>query len=56
MLVNGEVDREVEFLTKSNKTAGKISARDGGTIPHVKEEEDSLHSNLNGTAFIAHYL
>jgi hypothetical protein len=56
MLVCREVDRELEFSTKSNKTVGKISAQDAGTIPRVKEEEDSLHSNPNGTAFIAHYL
>jgi hypothetical protein len=56
MLVSREVDRELEVSTESNKTAGKISARDGGTIPCVKEEEDSLHSNPNRTAFIAHYL
>ncbi len=34
---------------------GKISARNGGTIPRVKEEQDGLHSNPNGTAFVAHY-
>jgi hypothetical protein len=38
MLVCGEVDRELEFSTKSNKIVGKISTRDGGTIPREKEE------------------
>ncbi len=34
---------------------GKISARNGGAIPCIKEEQDGLHSNPNGTAFVAHY-
>ncbi len=42
-------------MTKSNKTAGKISARNGGAIPCVKEEQDGRHSNPNGTALSAHY-
>ncbi len=45
----------MEFSTESNETAGKISARNEGAIPRVKEEQDGLHSNPNGTAFIAHY-
>ena len=55
MFVWWEVDRKLEFPTKSNKTVGKICIRNGGTILHVKEEEDGLHSNPNRTAFIAHY-
>ena len=54
MLFCGEVDWELKFTAKSNEASGEVRPRNGGTVPCIKEEQDSFHSNPDGVTFVGH--